>query len=180
MPRSYKSHGIILTARSYSDADKIFTIFSKDMGKVAVIAKGVKKMKSRKRGSLEVFNRINFQAVHSRGLDIITETEIIDSFEEIRKNLKKISVAYYMAEILNKLVTEGDKNERVYMLLANYLSRLKVSNSLKSLRMKFAQDVLEAMGYWPEGKKLESPDTIIEELFEKKLSSVRVGHRLLR
>jgi DNA repair protein RecO (recombination protein O) len=82
-PRSYTSEGIVLARKNYGEADRIISVFSKDKGRIAFIAKGTRRPKSRKRGHIEIFNRVKFQAVTGRGLDIITEAEVIDDFKDI-------------------------------------------------------------------------------------------------
>jgi len=57
MSRSYKAEGIILKRINFSEADKILTIFTKRHGKVRAIAKGVRRLTSRKAGSVELFNQ---------------------------------------------------------------------------------------------------------------------------
>ena len=61
-PRSYTSEGIVLARRNYGEADRILVIYSKNFGRVSYMAKGVRRPKSRKRGHIEVFNYIKFQA----------------------------------------------------------------------------------------------------------------------
>ena len=78
-----------MARQNYSEADRILKLFTKHYGKVSIIAKGVRKPKSRKRGSLEVFGHIKFAASRGKNLDLMTEVEIIDSFELVRKSLKR-------------------------------------------------------------------------------------------
>ena len=109
-PRTYTSEGIILARKNYGEADRIISVFSKDQGRVSMMAKGARRPKSRKRGHIEVFNRVRFQAITGRGLDIMTEAEVIDDFKQIRTSLKKISLAYYLAEVIGRITHEGEGN----------------------------------------------------------------------
>ncbi len=94
-PKRYSTEGVVLLRRNFSEADRIINIYSKHYGKISVIAKSVRKIKSKKRGSLEVFSHIKFSAARGKNLDIITEVETINSFESIRKDLSKVAVAYF-------------------------------------------------------------------------------------
>ncbi|OGM20809.1 DNA repair protein RecO [Candidatus Woesebacteria bacterium RIFCSPLOWO2_01_FULL_37_19] len=179
-PRSYSSEGIILSKRNYQEADKFIVVYSKDFGKQSFLAKGVRKTKSRKRGHLEVFNRIKFSVNRGKFFEVITEVETIDSFRSIRKNLRKVSVAYYFSEVIKKLTQEGEKNEELYNILYYYLKTIeKTSKNLRNLRYNFIYKVLVSLGFWPEGKKLVDPDTTLEDILERELTSVRVGKRIL-
>lgn len=177
---SYTSCGIVLGRKNYAEADRILSIYSKDCGKLFVIAKGVRKPSSRKRGHIEIFSLINFQAVKGKGLDIVTEVEIVDDFKEIRRDLSKVSLAYYFAEVVGKITHENEKNQRLFGLMIDYLDNLKHGFGLKEMRIKFVTDVLVLMGYWPQNKKIDNPDLVLEEVVERQISSIRVGKRMLQ
>lgn len=178
-PRTYSDEGIVLARRSYSEADRIISVFSKNHGRVTLMAKGVRKLSSRKRGHIEVFSRIKFQAAKGRGLDLITEAEIIDDYGEIRGDLGKVSLAYYFMEVVGRTTRENEENPNIYKLVLNYLNTLKTDGKLKSLRKAFIYDILIALGFWPKGRRLLNPDDVLEEVTERQLNSERVGKRVL-
>ena len=177
--KGYSTQGIVLSRRNYHEADRIIKIFTKDFGKVVVLAKGVRHLKSRKRGSIEVFSRIRFSAIHTKTFDIITETIPEDLYLNIRKNLKKMSLAYYFIEIIEKITSENEKHEALYDLLVNFLERLKNESKLKKLRLEFIRKTLVNLGFWPLGKELTNADGVLEDVLERKINSVRVGKAIL-
>ena len=150
---SYSSEGIVLARRNYGEADRILSVYTKNHGRISLIAKGIRRPKSRKRGHLEIFSYIRFQAATGRGLDLMTEAEVIDDFKEIRKNLKKVSLAYYFCEVVGKITHEGETNERLFDLILENLEKLKSETELKKLRLDFILRLLILLGYWP-GKKI--------------------------
>jgi len=176
--KTFSSEGIVLARKNYGEADRIVSIFSKHFGRLSFIAKGVRRPISRKRASLEIFTHISFFAHSGRSLDLILETQIIDSFREIRKSLKKVSLAYFYCEVVGRITREAEKNLELYNLLLNYLEELKTEKNLKSVRLKFIYDVLVIMGFWPKGKEIPNPDALLEAVLERRLSSVRVGKKL--
>ena len=176
--RSFGSNAVVLSAKSYSEADKIITVFSKDFGKLTLMAKGVKRLKSRKRGSLEVFSNIKFFAHKGRGMPVVTEVEIIDNFVDLRKDLKKVSVAYFFAEVVARTTRDEEEHAEIYVLLVNYLKRLEVGSSLKTLRTEFSLEIAEILGFIPKGQFVPNPDEMLESIIERKLGSVRVGKKL--
>jgi len=177
--RAYSSEGVILARKNYSEADRIVVIFSKSYGKVRLIAKGVRYPKSRKRGHLEIFTRIKYSATKSYGMDILTEVETINFFENTRKNLKKTALAYYLVEVIGRLIAEEERNIDLYYHLLKTLTKLETATNLKTLRKDFVSDSLKLLGFWPRTKIMDDPDKILEEVIEKKVSSARVGKRLL-
>lgn len=178
-PRTYNSEGFILARKTFSEADRILSVFSKENGRTSLIAKGVRKPKSKKRGSIEIFSEVKYSAAKGKTLDIMTEVEIIDSYPELRKSLKKVSVAYFYMETVGRLSAEDEKNEELYKLLKKYLKRLSFAKRLKAEREMFIKDTLTVLGYWPKGRPIQNADRVLEEIAEKELSSVRVGKKML-
>jgi DNA repair protein RecO (recombination protein O) len=111
-PHSFASEGVVLARRNFGEADRILVLYTKNLGRISLLAKGIRRPKSKKRGHVEVFNIIRLQAVSGRGLDLIIEAEVIEDFKEIRTSLKKISLAYYIAEVIGRITHEGEKTLR--------------------------------------------------------------------
>lgn len=170
----------MLARRNFSEADRILVLFTKDFGKVSLIAKGVRKLTSRKRGGIEVFNHITFSAVRGKSLDILTEVRVIDSMDNIKKDLKKVSVAYYFCEVLGRITRDGEKHGELFNILEKYFDKLASSRNLKKLRLEFVEESLVEIGFWPHDKKMGNPDMVLENVIERKLNSVRVGKKMLR
>lgn len=178
-PRTYSDEGIVLARRSFGEADRIMSVYSKRHGRLTLIAKGVRKPKSRKRGSLEVFSHIKFAAARGRNLDLITEVETIDSFPLVRKDLRKVSVAYYFMEVIGRTTREGEEHEELFDLILKFLNLLKTGAMLKTLRANFVYEVLTTLGFWPKGRPLIDPDAQLEQIIERQLFSLRVGKKVL-
>lgn len=176
--RSFGSFAVVLQTKSLGDADKLITLFSKDFGKLTAIAKGVKRLKSRKRGSLEVFSHIKFFAHRGHNLPLITEVEVVDNYLRIRKDLRKMSVAYFFVEVVDRTTRDEEKHSEVYDLLVGSLAKLQTEKSLKKLRNGFSLKLAEILGFIPKGQFVPNPDELLERIIERKLASVRVGKRL--
>jgi len=177
--RSLSSLGLVLAKVDYGEADRIFFILTQDYGKLPFIAKGVRRTKSRKRGSLELFNLVRFEALRGKNLDLIIEAEVVRSFDKIRKNLKKMALAYYFSEVLLKILAEGEENRKVFDLALSYFEDLEKRRDLSVLRQEFLFELLSTLGFWPKSKKLENFDLVLERILEKKINSKRVGLKIL-
>lgn len=177
--KSYSDEGVILARRNYSEADRILSVYTKNHGRISLIAKGIRRPQSKKRGHLEVFSYMKFQASKGRSLDLMIEAEIIDNFTQIRKNLKKISLAYYFMEVIGRTTHEAEPHGEIFDLIIRYLRTLKSETKLKKLRTNFVTETLSVLGFWPKGKSLPNPDSKLEEVVERQLSSVRVGKKLV-
>ncbi|HEX6977291.1 MAG TPA: DNA repair protein RecO [Patescibacteria group bacterium] len=176
--RSYSSQGIILARRNYGEADRVLSVMTDNLGRISLLAKGVRRPKSRKRGHIEVFNLVKFQASEGRGLGLMTEAEVINDYNKLRQDLKKMSVAYFFSEVIGKITREGEPHKELFGLLKDYLEEICTSSNLRQLRSEFTRKALVSVGFWPEGKKMDNPDYILEDVTERKMSSVRVGRKI--
>ncbi len=96
----YSSEAIVLSHKSIHEADLRVTVFTKYKGKLTLIAKGARRPKSRKRSSLELFNYIKIGAVGTHAADIVTEATAIKTFDGIKNDLTRTSVAYFFSEVI--------------------------------------------------------------------------------
>lgn len=179
MNRSYSSEGIIIKRKNYGEADRIITLISKNYGKIILLAKGIRKLSSKKRGHLEIFSRIKFSAVSGNGMDIMTEASTLDNFDSMRSDLNKVSLGYYFCEVVGKITRDNEEMQTVYSQLSTALKNIETATNLKNHRKKFIFDLLVEMGYWPMDKKMIDPDIALDEVLERKLTSLRVGKKVI-
>ena len=179
-PHSYSGEGIVLNRRNYGEADRILSVYTKYHGRISLMAKGTRRPKSRKRGHIEVFNLVKFQAVSGHGIDLMTEAEVIEDFASIRKSLKKISLTYYFMEVISRITHEGESNIELFNLIFNTLTKLETTKKLRELRLDFVGKLLVLMGYWPHDKDLDNPDEELEKVIERQIYSERVGKRMIQ
>lgn len=176
MRKTFKTEGIVLKRTNFAEADRIVTVFSKHYGKIVCLAKGIRKMCSRKRGNLEIFNQVILFVVSGKGLDIITETELLNSFSVWRKSLTKIATAYEICEMVDKLTVEGNEQEEVYCLLKESLKQIGnlEQNELSALVNVFGEKLTQLLGFWPRNKPFpENFNAIlfVEQIMERELKS---------
>ena len=84
-PRSIRTEAIVLRQQVFGEADRILTLLTPDRGKLAAIAKGVRRPSSRKAGHLDLFMRADVLLAIGRNLDIVNQAQAIDSFRFLRE-----------------------------------------------------------------------------------------------
>jgi len=168
--RNYRTEGIILKRLNLGETDRILTIFSKYHGKIKAIAKGVRRLKSRKGGSLELFNHVSLYLAEGKNFDIITDVEIINNFIKQRQGLKWIAGAFQIAEAIDKLTAEKQSNRQAFELLKKALS-----SSYQDIVLKFEIELLKELGFGlPKNLSSTSVENFIESIIEKKLNSKKI------
>lgn len=166
---------IIIATTPYGEADRLVTFFSREMGKMTGIAKGVRKVTSRKRGALEVFNLVKLQITNSQTLGVITEVELTSGNSSLRSDLKKIAVAYFFCDVVHKIMPEREPNNEVFSLLQESLIALENDIHTKNLKTSFIWEILELTGFITDSRPHINPQQILQEVLERDLGSVRIG-----
>jgi len=144
----YKIEAVVLRARDCGNADKLLILYSREQGKLKVMAHGVAKPASRKRGSVQLFSHSRFLVNRGREIDTIRQGEVIEMFSYLRKDLEKIGYASYLAELVDALTPEGEPNPALFELLLNSL-RLLVSEDTELLARAFEIKTVALLGYRP-------------------------------
>ncbi len=122
--RSYSSEAIILKHLDMGEADRILTLFTPYKGKFHAVAKGVRRIVSKKAGHLELLNHTQLQVAVGRNLDIITQAESIESFPHVRTDLWHMTCGFYLAELTDRFIEEDTQHQDIYKLLLAALRTL--------------------------------------------------------
>lgn len=150
----FKDNGIIIKQINFGDYDKILSIITEKHGKISAIAKGVRKINSKKSASCELFVKSKFAFAKGRSLDIITETQPVTFFDSLKSALEKIATLFYISELLDQFIEEGDEmqSREIYQLLNDFLHLCAKSGqeNLFSLTRGFESRLLSVLGVSPD------------------------------
>ncbi len=147
--RSVKVEAIILRHSDYGEADRLLTIFSREQGKLRAIAKGVRKMQSRKAGHLEPFTQVTLMLAQGHDLWIVTQAEAVEAFQPLREGLARIGYAGYVVELLDRFTYEEGQNWQLYQLLVDTLGRLAAEEDPFAAIHYYEMRLLDLMGFRP-------------------------------
>ncbi|MGN8224347.1 DNA repair protein RecO [Gracilimonas sp. BCB1] len=117
---------IILRVIDYQESSKILTVLSAEHGKIALIAKGAKKPKSKLAGILEigVVLDVVYYYKANRGVQTLTEASVQYSTDQFRKDFEKAAILYSTLEIVSQLVHENEVNKPVFEFSRNFIEWL--------------------------------------------------------
>lgn len=146
MVKSISDIGIILRRKPFSEADLILTIFSKNYGKIRILTKGSRKIKSKFMGHFEPFCLVKFSCVLGKSFFIMTSLETLDSHSKNKENSENIKIYSYIAEVVDALTPELDKNENLFLKIKNYLNTKEISQISVA---HFLFDILKFSGFAP-------------------------------
>lgn len=164
---SYKVEGIILKRTNFGEADRIITAFTKQKGKIGVLAKGIRRITSRRAGSVELFNQSILFLHKGRNFDILTEATTLSTFPKFRTQLSLVGAAYYACELVDRLTAEEQEHDEVYELLVTFFLWLDGQKDAAKLPLalpRLETALLTKLGFWSKemGGKIDPKETIRE------------------
>lgn len=168
MFRHYRTQGFIFKKTDRGEADRIFTIYTEDFGKLEILAKAERKIKSKLKGGLELFYLSEIEFIQGKTHKTLTDAILIENFPILRKDLERLPIAYKISEVLDNLIKGQEADEKIWNLLNeifNKLNNLKIENEgarrrregggrgvvkLKIIYYYFLWNLLSILGYQPE------------------------------
>ncbi len=129
MSQTYKATGINLKSVPLGEADRIVTILTRELGLVRAVAGGARKPKSKLGGRGELFVVNHLMLSTGRSLDKIAQAETIESYPALSRNLAKLTVAQYWAEVILNQPPNHDTTAEVFDWLCQRLADLAASEA---------------------------------------------------
>ncbi len=160
-----ETEAIVLRTFRLGEADRIASLFTRQMGRLRAAAGGAQRPKGRFGSSLEpmsylrvwVFDREN------RDLQRLNSAEVLESFFEMQKDYRTQVAGQFVAEVSEKFLPEREVNERVFRLLLSVLRAVKSTGEIERPLAYFDYWMLRLGGFLPDlgrcsgcGKPLES------------------------
>jgi len=152
----YRTQGLILKKEDRGEADRLFTIYTKDFGKLEILGKAIRKISSKLRSGAELFHLSEIEFIQGKTHKTLTDAILVEKFRSLRKSLKRLAIAYKISEVLDNLVKGQEPDEKIWQLLNEVFeklnnSSLKIENcKLKIIYHYFLWNLLSFLGYEPE------------------------------
>lgn len=145
-----RTTGIVLTRVNYGEADRILTVLTPDLGKLSLIAKGVRKAKSKLAGGVELFSISELLYIQGRGsLSSLMSARLVTHYGNIVKDIDRTMLGYELLRMLHA-VTEDETEPAYYHLICEALSVLDTETvSVDFTRAWFGAQLLRLSGHTP-------------------------------
>jgi len=150
----YRTNGVMIKKKDLGEADQLFTIYTKDFGKLEILGKAIRKITSKLRSGADIFYLSDIEFIQGKTHKTLTDAVLIEKFENVRKDLGKLKITYKIADIFNGLVKGQEKDEILWNLLNEIFEKLNnlqftISN-LQLIYYYFLWNFLSLLGYTPE------------------------------
>ncbi len=151
--KSFTSECIVLGHRNFGESDKLVFLYSKDFGKIRVIAKGARKITSKFTGHLETLNSCTSQLYFGPRNIILTEISTKTHNKRIREDFKKLCSALQIAEVTNQILYDNQSLENLIPLLEGAIQQLAKTEKASLLAIAYTTKLLDKTGLIPDFKK---------------------------
>lgn len=145
-----KVEGIVIRTTDYGETNKIVTIYTREAGKIAVMANGAKKPKSKFTGITQLFTYGHFLVTQSNGMGRLQQGgEIIHFFRGIREDIFKTAYASYLAELIDRVTEDKQPNPFMFELLYQSLQKIEDDFDPEIIMNIFEMKMLNPAGVYP-------------------------------
>lgn len=141
------TEGIIIKRSNFGEADRILTVVTPFKGKIKIVAKGVRKITSRRGGNVELLNKVKLHIYQGKGMPILTEAESIETFSNIKNDLTFSTYGSHIVELAERFLPEDQPNPQAFNLLATALHLLE-TNPRQIFIRAYEIKLLTTLGYW--------------------------------
>lgn len=158
-----KTKAILLKYHNYGESSRIYTFFTRDVGKVKLDARGARKSKKRMLTTIDLltYHDVTFRLDTRKSIQTLADMKPLDAFFNIRTDLNKLSLALYFSDLVSEFFKEYECNEKVFDELLGLLVKLDKEPLDLALIPVFMMTVLEEAGLAPNlGTCIKCGDTL--------------------
>jgi DNA repair protein RecO (recombination protein O) len=147
--KSFSCEAVVLKRVNTGEVDRIVTLLTPSQGKLTCVAKGVRKMSSSQRASLEPGNHISAFFIETSSLPLLTQTKLIHEFTGTKQDLVGMKRLSAVLEIVDRLFPENVEEEYLFKETVEILHTLHQPKFHFSLIQDRLKKIIQDLGYQP-------------------------------
>ena len=148
--RSLKVEAVVLRHSDWGEADRMLTIFTREQGKMRVVAKGVRRIHSRKSGHVEPFTHVSLLLHYGKNFWLAVQADAVEPFLNLREDLLRTASAMYCIELVDQFTYEDSPNQELFNILCQTVRRLDAQSDPFIVIRYFEIHLLNTLGFKPE------------------------------
>lgn len=147
-----KLTGFILNIRAHSEYDRVIAVFSREMGLVRIIAKGIRRIRSHRGFHMDLFNYVQMEVEEGKSggrARYLREVATLEPSTGLKNNPKSFSAACVIAFFLLRIVPEETPQRELLALTKKTFESLESGNDEKRALMSFFLKATRLLGFLP-------------------------------
>lgn len=146
----HRTEGIVIRSMDYGEGHKIVSLYTQTSGKMSLMVRGAKKLKSRHSAIVQLFTHGDFVVYKGSGMGNLNHGEIIHSYMGIREDLHKAAYASYMVELVDRVCSDGEPNGTLYDQILAGLTAIEQGKDPAVVLHIMELKMLALSGYYPQ------------------------------
>ncbi|GAC1369752.1 MAG: DNA repair protein RecO [Candidatus Saccharimonadales bacterium] len=147
---SYQTKAIVIGRTNFGEADRVIRLFTPDHGKVAAVAKGIRKIKSRSGGHLELLGEVELSLITGHNLETITSARLLWYPHQLVDDYERLSLAFAIAKMTDRITEPGQPAPALYSVIREALQALDGRAPAPLVELWVKLRTLDTLGYRPE------------------------------
>ncbi len=141
---------IVLSRRDFRENDQIISLYTKEHGKLELLARGVKKIISKQSAHLEPFSVVFITVEQGKEIDHLIKTQPVEYFSGIRSDISKSLAAGYVVAVTDKLTQVGERDAKIFDALLDWLKHAEKNESFNPLLVDgYIVSLFNCLGFAP-------------------------------
>ncbi len=147
----YHTHGLVIASRDSGEANRVLTLYTKEMGLVRVLAQGIRLNKSKLKFSLQLFSYAHIDLVRGKDFWRLTSARSINTFSKIGLNKDRTMLVLRIFKLLERLNSVETQNDDIFedlIFLLNFLNKEEITKeNLEAVEINIVLRILKNLGY---------------------------------
>jgi len=145
----YRTKGFIFKEENRGDADKIFSVFTYDYGRIDVVGKAIRKIASKLRGGMEIYSLSEIEFIQGKAFKTLTDAQILEKFPGIKTDVKKYDIARCISFVLDALLKGEEADIKTWELLGKAFREINAYDD-EMIYYFYLWKLFSALGYEPD------------------------------
>ena len=146
---TYRDQAVVLRKLDYGEADRIYTLLTREHGKVGAIAKGVRKTTSKLAYALGLYAHVDVLLAQGRNLDVVAQAQLMPG-ARLEAEVERTAHAALIAELAERVTEDRHPVDGIYELTVLALEELARETEPRRASAYFLSNALELLGYAPQ------------------------------
>ena len=149
---TYSATALILHRRDHGEWDRLYTIYTREHGKLTLIAKGTRRPKAKLASHLEPYSAVDLMIAKGRAMDRVTFARAERHGAALATSCEHISLAAFLATSVDQLTRDGERDVPLFDLLADAFNRVATDGAAapRPFATGFVIRALSILGYAPQ------------------------------
>jgi DNA repair protein RecO (recombination protein O) len=143
----YKTRGFVFKKEDRLDADRVFSLFTHDFGRLDVFGKAIRKINSKLKGGIEIFCVSDIEFIQGKTKKTLTDAVTLQRFKRVEENPESYRLACGMMQLVDRLVREQQKDEKLIALLLEIMDMVNSNPPRQLMYYYFFWKLMEVLGH---------------------------------